>query len=602
MKFPINVARGLNLDAIPSELEPGFCSGDTDNVRFRNGSAEKVGGLLEYEYRSSEVPVWCSLFPLSNGVATSGAFLIFASEDKAYCRDLSTSLVVDLTRYTEGKEITSITRVGTTATLTTAAAHGRTTGNTVSVWGASPSQYNGTFTITVTSTTTFTYTMTSDPGASASPVGLYSYDGARSNFTSDILTAAAQVEIPQQYSGGPFNGVFLLNSPADGLYYWAGVDATVPFRRVPNAYKARVSRSFGNYVIQLAPTVDGTEFTRRVVWSSASEPGTIPTSFSATATNDAGFVELAESGELVDCLPLGDTLIIYARDARYAMRYVGGQSVFEFTKLPGSDGLFCRGAVADTPVGHVFVSGGQQVMVHAGGTTRDISKGRIGDYLKTSGFLNFTAFVVQHAEKGEVWIAVPVLSTFPNTIFIWNWVDDVFGKKTFASSTTSSNPRGIGLTSGACGVPGTWQSYAMTFVTGISSSEASGYVCISTDQPIDFGTSGGGGQAVNAVLEVRGLDLGDRDTIKNLQRSRWNIDPRPFSTIQVSHGSSMSADADPTYSTAQTYTPGTTDYINARAPAGRFVAVKITMSDSGAGSQITKVRSADLDVTFGGKR
>jgi len=63
--------------------------------------------------------------------------------------------------------ISTITRVGTTATLTTSSNHGLSTGNTVYITQASPSQYNGTFTITVTGATTFTYTMTSDPGASA---------------------------------------------------------------------------------------------------------------------------------------------------------------------------------------------------------------------------------------------------------------------------------------------------------------------------------------------------------------------------------------------------------------------------------------------------
>ena len=72
-----------------------------------------------------------------------------------------------------GETISSITRVTTTATLTTAAAHGLSTGDVVTVVGALPSQYNGTFTITVTGATTFTYTMASTPGSSASPVGTY---------------------------------------------------------------------------------------------------------------------------------------------------------------------------------------------------------------------------------------------------------------------------------------------------------------------------------------------------------------------------------------------------------------------------------------------
>lgn len=69
--------------------------------------------------------------------------------------------------------ISTITRVGTLATLTTATPHGLGTGMIVTVSGATPSQYNGAYTITVTGPTTFTYVMASDPGGSAAPVGSY---------------------------------------------------------------------------------------------------------------------------------------------------------------------------------------------------------------------------------------------------------------------------------------------------------------------------------------------------------------------------------------------------------------------------------------------
>jgi len=74
-----------------------------------------------------------------------------------------------------GISISSITYSTTTATLTTTSAHGLATGQIVVISGASPSQYNGTYTITVTGTTTFTYTMASNPGANATTVGSYTY-------------------------------------------------------------------------------------------------------------------------------------------------------------------------------------------------------------------------------------------------------------------------------------------------------------------------------------------------------------------------------------------------------------------------------------------
>jgi len=72
--------------------------------------------------------------------------------------------------------ISTITRGGTgnlTATLTTAVAHGLVTGNTVTVAGAVPAEFNGTYRITVTNATTFTYTMTTAPSGNASTVGTY---------------------------------------------------------------------------------------------------------------------------------------------------------------------------------------------------------------------------------------------------------------------------------------------------------------------------------------------------------------------------------------------------------------------------------------------
>lgn len=73
-----------------------------------------------------------------------------------------------------GIAISSITFSGTTATLTTATAHGLSTGATISVLNAAPSSYNVTnVTITVTSTTSFTYTMASTPATNATSVGVY---------------------------------------------------------------------------------------------------------------------------------------------------------------------------------------------------------------------------------------------------------------------------------------------------------------------------------------------------------------------------------------------------------------------------------------------
>jgi hypothetical protein len=69
--------------------------------------------------------------------------------------------------------ISSITFVGTVATLTTAAAHGLSTGVYVSITGTTPAAYSGVFKITVISTTAFTYRMLTTPSGNATVVGTY---------------------------------------------------------------------------------------------------------------------------------------------------------------------------------------------------------------------------------------------------------------------------------------------------------------------------------------------------------------------------------------------------------------------------------------------
>jgi hypothetical protein len=81
---------------------------------------------------------------------------------------------------TTAQTISSITRGGTgnlTATLTTAAPHGLISKNRVTISGATPAEFNGTYVITVTGANTFTYTMATAPSGNATVVGTYTTIG-----------------------------------------------------------------------------------------------------------------------------------------------------------------------------------------------------------------------------------------------------------------------------------------------------------------------------------------------------------------------------------------------------------------------------------------
>ncbi len=129
-----------------------------------------------------------------------------------------------------GQTISTITNVTTTATLTTAANHNLTTGTFITVSGATPAAYNGTFSITVTTPTAFTYTMLTDPAGSATVVGSYKVGvwgqiggGATGNggdqvFVENSQTVTASYQIPVSRSASSV-GPITINS---------GVVVTVP--------------------------------------------------------------------------------------------------------------------------------------------------------------------------------------------------------------------------------------------------------------------------------------------------------------------------------------------------------------------------------------
>lgn len=565
MKFQIREwGKGLNVDVLPSELQPGFWSSAT-NVRPCDGFAERVDGIST-SGTGSVVPAWMQYF--KSGTGLNGFHIAYSDNTKVYAFD-NIATHTEITRFTEGAVISTITRVGTTATLTTATNHGRTTGDTVSVWGALPAQYNGTYVITVTGVTTFTYVMASDPGASASPVGLYSYNGATSNFVGGT----------GRCTGGVLNGVLLYNNPGTGLYYWSG-DTATRLRKVPGSYKARVSRPFKNYIFQLAPTVDGVERPYQVAWSDAAEPGSIPTTFTSTAINDAGDVEQTEAGHMVDCLPLGDSLIVYGETGRYSVQYIGGNDIFRFTRVRGRDGLLQRHCVVDTPAGHVFLTKSSEVMLFDGTSTRSLSAGRVKGLIATPGTssIDTNNFLAVNPQKNEVWVCIANQTGYAHTVLTWNWKDDAWGTKTPQSTT---------LTAGTVGLIDVIVGEAL--LVGEATANKIGYVNPRAHQ--DFGVD------FTSIVERVGIDFGDADAMKSLHRSKWAFTAQQV--YSVYHGSSSSADGTVTYKAPVIV--GLTSYANSFAAANRYAAVKVTWVRAAA-TDAGGFRSCDLFVATGGKR
>jgi len=166
--------------------------------------------------------------------------------------------------------ISSITLSGSTATVTTSAAHGLTTGDIVRLLGQTSTAFEGTYSITVTSATTFTYTRASTPTGAASVVGTYwSKLNTFYQAIQDVPagTAVSNAAYWESQGTNKFNTSFGAQS-----------------RRVGNWFSTYGVGSFGNFA---SVTANGDTVSSPTSWFGERFPGVINSPYSTWVVNDS---------------------------------------------------------------------------------------------------------------------------------------------------------------------------------------------------------------------------------------------------------------------------------------------------------------------------
>lgn len=560
---------GLNSDLTPEELGDGVWT-ETSNVRFNNGYAERFKGSIQIFGVPAVTPYFITPYTtyLARYFVHAGIAAVYA--DVGTTRENITRLATTA--------ITSITCATTTATLTTTAAHGLSNGDTVTIYGATPSQYNGTFVIAGAAGSTFTYTIASDPGSSASSVGVLLKPGAASNpFTGTV---------DDRWTGGSINGVLILNNGVDIPQYWGG-DTALKLRDIPgwsSNWKAVSMRPFKNFVVALGITKSGVSYPNMVKWSNTLNPGSISAGGDWDETNpgiDAGEQELAETSDIiVDCLPLGDSNVIYKERSMYSMQYIGAPYIFRFQKLPGEYGMLAPGCGVSTPFGHVVLTAGDVVLNTGQGVT-SIANGIIRSLIfKNIDSTNYKrSFVTSNPQKNEVWVCFPFgTSETCNKACVWNWIDKSWAVRELSNVTYGAFGQIVGTSSES-----TWADMATWQVDATSWNEneyspAEARLLMSHTTPVislvDTGTTDFGSQ-ISAYAQRSGMTLGDQFAVKFVKSILPKIDGNTGSTISIQVGAAMNPNQAITWGAPQTFTVGSTEKIDCSV-SGRYIAVRFT--------------------------
>ncbi len=416
----------------------------------------------------------------------------------------------------------------------------------------------------------------------------YADDGTtRTNITGPAGTGA----VDDRYTGGSINGVYIQNNGIDIPTYWAGTGVLATIPGWGATWRATALRPFKNFILAMGITKGTTYYPHMIKWCTELNPGSITSAGDwdeTDPTKDAGEKDLAETPDImVDGMPMGDTFIVYKERSMYAVTYIGAPYIFRFQRLPGETGMLARGCGVNTPLGHVVLTAGDVVLNTGQGVT-SIANGIVRDLIfKNISVDNYKrAFVTANPQKNEVWVCYPHGTvTACNKACVWNWVDKSWSVRELSNVTYGAfgqiNYSSTAVTWDSIDALGTtWDQMGSTWDENeYSPAEARLLMCHTTPY-ISLQDSGTNdfGVLISASVERTGMTLGDPHTVKLVRSIYPRIDGELGSTVSVQIGSSMYADASPTWGTAQSFTIGQSEKIDSMA-SGKYIAVRFSNSD-----------------------
>ncbi len=401
---------------------------------------------------------------------------------------------------------------------------------------------------------------------------------------------------PQAWSSALINGIPILSNSLNEPVYWDGGAAVqvLPDWTPTESAKFIAVNKFHVFAMNLSGP--GGDFDNLVKWSAATEPGTVPASWTPQADNDAGSVELADSpGEVLCAYPFNDGLIIYKRSSTYLAQYVGGQNVYAFRKIQSSYGALTKRSVCDIGRAHFVVTDGD-IVISDGINVRQIGESRVKDSLFNNldpDFFN-ELFCVYNRSRDEVLVAFPELgSDVCSLALTYDVSKDSFGIRELPDIKHAA----VGFINDSAPANNwidrteTWASANDTWGSSIVSNARDSLVLAKESVITQEDTQ----QAVNvnAQLARFGLDFGEPERFKFVRRAHIRTrDPYGGFTVRV--GGQATPTGPVTWSAPQVISD--TDQVVNCTATGRYIAVEVTSSNA----SIWKLTGLDLEAEFRG--
>lgn len=241
---------------------------------------------------------------------------------------------------------------------------------------------------------------------------------------------------PFEWSSTILNGIPVFTNNKEPLMFWNGnvVSDAAAVPGWPAATFCKLVVAFKFHLFALDITDPGGAFPNVIKWSAAADPGTLPASWTPSASNEAGSAFLADTpGRCVIGAPLNTQLMVYKPESFYAVEYVGQQPANIFSTRAVSRAI---GAVGPHSVielhGKHLILGNDDVVLSDGINTHSIADNKVKLGIANTMNQNFAtnAFIIRDIWNREVWICIPELGQqFCTKAYVWDERRDLWSTR-----------------------------------------------------------------------------------------------------------------------------------------------------------------------------
>jgi hypothetical protein len=409
-----------------------------------------------------------------------------------------------------------------------------------------------------------------------------------------------------KWNGCLLSDILILNNGVDDPQYWNG-DITTDAQKLTNwpaNTKCKVMRSFDGALVALNITEGATNFKSMVRVSTSADPGTLPASWVALASNDAVRVEgkLSETPDgIVDGLELGERFMIYKENSTYSMHYIGGNDVYDFENVSRMSGALAVNCVTAIPGAHVVFSDGDIVINQGIEGPQSIidQKNRRWLFNNLDSDNRTRSFAVTNHRRSEVWLCFPEVGmTWCNKALVWNYKENTFGVRdlpnlahanagVIAASSTDTWDSRTDVWNDADGIWGVDEYSRTTKRVMMASTDTGLYLA-------DVGRSFNGAP-MTAYLEHTSMDFKEvglgSDRMKLCKEVRIRVDAASGTEIRVYVGSQYDLEDSIDWGTPQTFTVGTDRKVDFLV-SGAYLSIKFESVAQGA----WRISQFDMDI------